>query len=269
MGETSKDLDAAIHKAADLVLGSQHVVGLVGAGMSVESGIPPFRGSGGLWTRCGEPTSLSYQKFINDPGAWWEERRKSEEEPGNPTHELKIAVDAAEPNPGHYALAELERMGLLKCLITQNVDGLHTRAGSVSVAEIHGNRTMLRCLDCGIRLPSDGFPVIDIPPRCRECGGTLKIDTAMFGEPIRPAVLAICVEHAEICDCMLMIGTSGTVHPTASLPMAAKSRGAALIEINPHETSLTPAADLVLCGSSGEILPVLVATIRERHRSAQ
>ena len=178
-------------------------------------------------------------------------------------------MDAAEPNPGHYALAELEKMGLLKCLITQNVDNLHTRAGSLSVAEIHGTRTMLRCLNCGIRLPREGFPVLDIPPRCPECGGTLKIDTVMFGEPIPPDVLAVCVDQAERCDCMLMIGTSGTVHPAASLPMAAKSRGAALVEINPYETSLTPAADLVLCGSSGEILPVLVATIRERQRSTR
>ena len=262
MKELNEDLDAGIQRAAELLITAKHLVALVGAGMSVESGIPPFRGPGGLWTRYGEPTSLSYQGFIRDPAGWWEKRLRDEQEHGNPTYELKIAVDKAGPNPGHYALVELERMGLLKCIITQNVDNLHRRAGSINVAEIHGNRTKLRCLDCSVRLPRDEFLVVEIPPHCPECGGIIKIDTVMFGEPIPRDVLSVCLEQVEMCDCMLMVGTSGTVHPAASLPLAARDRGASLIEINPYETALTPAADLALNGPSGEILPLLVARVR-------
>ena len=171
---------------------------------------------------------------------------RDEEHPGYTTYELKVAVEAASANPGHYGLVELERIGLLEYIITQNVDNLHHTAGSINVAEIHGNRTRLRCLDCGIRLPRDKHPTIDIPPHCPECGGISKIDSVMFGGPIPLDVMAICLEQVEKCDCMLMIGTSGTVRPAASLPLATRDRGAILIEINPHETSLTADADLVL-----------------------
>ena len=258
------ELESGIQHAASLLTVAKHLVALVGAGMSVESGIPPFRGPGGLWTRHGQPVSLDYHRFIEDPAGWWENRLRDEAHPGNTTYELKVAVEAAVPNPGHFALAELERMGLLKHIITQNVDNLHRRAGSVNVAEIHGNRTKLRCMECMVRLPRDEYPVVELPPSCPECGGVMKLDTVMFGEPIPSDVLAICLEQVEKCDCMLMIGTSGTVHPTARMPVAAKERGAVLIEINPSETSLTPAADLVLQGPSGEVLPLLVAGIRRR-----
>ena len=251
-----------IQRAVQVIRGAEYLVALIGAGMSVESGIPPFRGPGGLWTRYGEPTTLSYQQFIEDPAAWWGKRLTDEIQPGNTTYELKIAVDNASPNPGHFALAEMERMGLLKHTITQNVDNLHHRAGSINVAEIHGNRTKLRCLGCRIRLARDEFPIVETPPLCPECGSIIKIDSVMFGEPIPPDVMAVCIDQVEKCDCMLMIGTSGTVRPAASLPLVAGGRGATLIEINPHKTSLTDAADLVLRGTSAEILPLLVAKVK-------
>ena len=263
MIKLTRELEEGIHRAARLILNSIHLVALVGAGMSVESGIPPFRGPGGIWIRYGRPTTLDYRPFIEDPAGWWETRLKDEEAPGNATYELKLAVDGARPNAGHYALVELERLGLLKHIITQNVDNLHRRAGSNNVAEIHGNRTMLRCVGCGLRLPRDEFPIVEIPPRCPRCGETIKIDSVMFGEPIPPDVLALCLRQVEKCDCMLMIGTSGTVRPAASFPIVARGRGASLIEINPHKTPLTPSADILLCGPSGEILPVLVAEVRE------
>ncbi len=263
MTELNGEFAEGVQQAASLILNARHLVALVGAGMSVESGIPPFRGPGGLWTRYGEPTSLGFKQFIQDPAGWWDRRLREEKEEGNPTYELKLAVDRAGPNPGHIALAEMERMGLLKYIITQNVDDLHHRAGSVNVAEIHGNRTKLRCLDCSVRLPRDEFPIVDIPPGCPECGGIIKIDSVMFGEPIPGDVLRVCIEQAQACDCMLMVGTSGTVHPAASLPIAARERGASLIEVNPYETSLTAAAHLLLPGPSGEILPMLVARIKE------
>ena len=205
--ELTQELQQILEQAADLVKRSSHVVALSGAGLSVESGIPPYRGPGGLWTKFGQPPMLSYQEFDQDPKAWWESRIQGEREPGNPIYEMKLAVDRAAPNQGHLALVELKQKGLLKCTVTQNVDNLH-----------------------------------------REAGGVIKMDTVMFGEPIPPSVLQACREQAEQCDCMLLVGTSGTVNPAARLPLLAKEAGAALIEINPEATGLTP---------SGEILPLL------------
>ena len=239
---------------------------MVGAGLSVESGIPPFRGPGGLWTKYGEPPMLAYREFINDPEAWWRNRLDSEEEPGNPVYELKVAVDRAEPNPGHHALVELEQWGLLKHTLTQNVDNLHRKAGSESLLEIHGNRTWLRCLDCGLRFAKEGFSLAELPPKCLECQGILKFDTVMFGEPIPPDVLQACWAQVELCDCMLLLGTSGAVSPAAQMPLVAKRQGASLIEVNPYETKLTPRCDVALAGPSGHILPLLVERLL-RNRS--
>ena len=266
MIELTGELAESIQRASASILAAGHPIALVGAGMSVESGIPPFRGPGGLWTRYREPSSLSYKEFIRDPGAWWQRRLREEREAGNTTYELKLAADRARPNPGHYALVELERMDLLKYVITQNVDNLHRRAGSTKVAEIHGNRTKLRCLGCGIRLARTECTVMssNLPPQCPRCGGILKIDSVMFGEPIPSDVLEICMQQLEKCDCMLMIGTSATVRPAASFPLAARERGATLIEVNPHETPLTSMADVVLKGSSGDVLSTLVARVKEQ-----
>jgi NAD-dependent deacetylase len=205
---------------------------------------------------------LSYQQFMQDPGLWWEQRLQDESRGGGPVYELKVAVDRARPNPGHYALVDLERWGLLKCLITQNVDDLHHRAGSEAVLEIHGNRTWLRCIDCGSRRPREGFEIGDLPPRCPECAGAIKLDTVMFGEPIPPKTLQASWEQARVCDCMLLIGTSGVVNPEARLPLVAKENGASLIEINTEETALTPYCDVTLTGPSGALLPLLAELLR-------
>lgn len=262
MLDITEELHSKLEQVAQLVLDSEYLVVLVGAGLSVESGIPPFRGPGGLWTKYSEPLLLAYHEFVRDPKLWWETRLRDEEEPGNPVHELKVAVDRATPNAGHYALAELEHLSILKHVITQNVDNLHRRAGSVALTEIHGNRTWLRCVECGGRRSRQGFPMAVSPPRCPECGGILKLDTVMFGEPIPPLVLQACCEQVERCDCMLLIGTSGVVNPAAQLPRLARDRGASLVEINPHETALTSMCDLALAGPSGELLPRLVDRVR-------
>ncbi|MDA0263928.1 MAG: hypothetical protein O3A93_06105 [Chloroflexi bacterium] len=262
MVDISPQLSDSIGQAAALLLRSKHAVALAGAGLSVESGIPPFRGPGGLWTKYGEPTNLSYQEFTRDPQEWWEARFRSEDQPGDPVYELKVAVDQAEPNPGHHSLVELERMGLLKSLITQNVDNLHREAGSANLLEIHGNRTILRCVGCGIRQPRDGYHFDSLPPRCLRCGGVIKMDTVMFGEPIPQEVLLSCRYQAETCDCMLLVGTSGTVNPAARLPLVARELGASLIEINLEETSLTRWCDITLSGPSGELLPLLLDRIK-------
>ena len=250
-----------IQRAAALIRSAGYLVALSGAGLSAGSGIPTYRGVGGLWTQHGTPPLLSYQEFAHDPAAWWVRRLAAEEDPSHPVYQMKRAVDAAEPNAGHLALAELEHRGILRCSITQNVDNLHGEAGSRSLLEIHGNRNRLRCLECGLRFPRDGFDLSDVPPLCGECGGILKLDTVMFGEPIPPDVLDSCRDAAERCDCMLLVGTSGTVNPAARLPLLAKERGASLIEVNPESTPLTEWCDIVLQGPADAILPGLLRSI--------
>ncbi len=255
-----------IQQAAALIARARYVVALAGAGLSAGSGIPTYRGAGGLWTQHGTPPLLSYQEFALDPAAWWQKRLAAEVDPSHPVYQMKRAVDRAAPNAGHLALAQLEQRGILRCVITQNVDNLQTVAGSSAVLEIHGNRNRLRCLQCGLRFHrgdfevqlSDSSALANGPPLCGECGGVLKLDTVMFGEPIPPDTLQACREAAERCDCMLLVGTSGTVNPAARLPLVAQERGATLIEVNPEPTSLTPWCDVVLTGLADDILPRLL-----------
>ncbi len=257
-----------IRQAAARISQAHYVVALAGAGLSAGSGIPTYRGPGGLWTQHGAPPLLSYQEFASDPAAWWRARLAAEEDPSHPVYRMKYAVDRAVPNAGHLALAELERRGILRCVITQNVDDLQNVAGSRAVLEIHGNRNRLRCIQCGLRLPRAAYPgpvegtvLSQGPPACGNCGGVLKLDTVMFGEPIPQDTLQACREAAERCDCMLLVGTSGTVNPAARLPLVAKERGAALIEVNPEATSLTPSCDLALVGPADAILPQLLHSL--------
>ena len=269
MGTLPKNESADnIQRAADLIDRASYVVALAGAGLSAGSGIPTYRGEGGLWTQHGTPPLLSYQEFASDPAAWWRKRLAAEDDPSHPVYQMKQAVDRAVPNAGHLALAELERRGILRCVITQNVDDLQNVAGSRAVLEIHGNRNRLRCVECGLRLPRAAYPgpvestaFAQGPPTCANCGGVLKLDTVMFGEPIPQDTLIACREAAERCDCMLLVGTSGTVNPAARLPLVARERGASLIEINPEATSLTPWCDLALAGAADDILPRLLHSI--------
>ena len=260
------ELAGEIKQSAALISRARYVVALAGAGLSAGSGIPTYRGAGGLWTQHGTPPLLSYQEFAADPAAWWQKRLDAEVDPSHPVYQMKQAVDRAVPNAGHLALAELERRGKLRCVITQNVDNLHAAAGSRAVLEIHGNRNRLRCLQCGLRFRrsdfeaqfSDRSSLAIGPPLCGECGGILKLDTVMFGEPIPQDTLQACREAAERCDCMLLVGTSGTVNPAARLPLVAQERGATLVEVNPEPTSLTPWCDVVLTGPADDILPRLL-----------
>ena len=177
--------EMAADAAARIIGASDHVLALVGAGMSAESGIPTFRGTGGLWTKIGEPSMNGYQDLLRDPIVWWRNQLDPESDPART--EFREAIDAAEPNSGHYALVELERMGVLRMTITQNVDNLHTRAGSEKLIEIHGNRTKVRCIGCESRWPREAFDYQRLPPLCPDCGNLVKGDTVMFGEPIRRA----------------------------------------------------------------------------------
>jgi NAD-dependent deacetylase len=250
-------LDAQIAEAAARLAGARHVVALTGAGLSVESGIPPFRGPGGLWTTHGEPPLDGFQRFVRDPAAAWRERL----EPREPwALALRDTLSRAKPNRGHQVLAELERLGALHGVITQNIDDLHRQAGSQAVAEIHGNWRLLRCLGC-VRRFEQGELGVDpqrLPPRCPECGGLVKGDTVQFGEPIPPDVLGRCEEMTRAADCMLVAGTSATVFPAAGFPLEVLRAGGALIEVNPEPSDLTPLATLSLRGPAGVVLDRLL-----------
>jgi NAD-dependent deacetylase len=252
--------EEAVQRAAELLHNARYVVALTGAGISVESGIPPFRGPGGLWTKYGEPPMNGYEVFLRNPKQAWEERLS----PTGPSQIIKETVAAAEPNPGHRAFVALEEMGLLQCLITQNVDNLHRRAGSKNLAEIHGNSTLVRCIRCTLRLPLDDVSLEELPPPCPNplCNGILKVDTVAFGEPIPPDVLERCQQAAARCDCMIVAGTSATVYPAAWFPVQVRDSGGALIEVNLYESELTPLCTVSLRGESGVTMPRIVEAVQ-------
>ncbi len=258
MDSAYSELDSLIERATELILSADYVVTLTGAGVSVESGIRPFRGAGGLWTERGEPSMDGWARFNSDPKAYWDRRMDPKRRGG-----LGRSLYEAEPNPGHVALAEMEGMGLVKALITQNIDNLHIEAVSVNVLEIHGNSKKLRCIECNARFPREGFDLSVLPPRCPGCGGVVKGDTVMFGEPIPSDVLERCFEESNRSDCMLVVGTSAVVTPAASLPLIVKRNGGVLIEVNPHRTELSNVCDVCIRAISGESLLLLVDEIRE------
>jgi NAD-dependent deacetylase len=254
------DLEIAIAHATDALMRARYVIALTGAGLSVESGIPPFRGPGGLWTKHGEPPMNGYERFLADPKKAWEDRIA----PRGPMRELWDALAAARPNPGHVALADLEGLGIVKALVTQNVDDLHRQAGSKRLLEIHGNATIIRCLQCVARFPQAEIPLETLPPRCPKCAGLLKSDTVSFGEPIPPDVLMRCQHEAERADCVVVAGTSASVYPAAQFPVDVHARGGTLIEVNPHPSDITGLCAISLRAESGVVLPQLVERVRAR-----
>ena len=253
------DLESAVDEAARIIVNARYLTALTGAGLSVESGIPPFRGPGGLWTKHGEPPMNGYQRFLADPRRAWEDRLN----PRGPMRELWETLRRARPNPGHQALAKLEERGVLRCLITQNVDDLHGAAGSRALAEIHGNYTLTRCIECVRRVAAESVPLDELPPRCAACGGILKSDTVSFGEPIPTDVLLRCEEEAEQSDCMIVVGTSATVYPAAQFPLSILERGGCLIEVNLYESEITRFCAVSLRAAAGEALPRLVDRIEQ------
>lgn len=265
MTEFDDELRRKIDTAGELLVKSKYVVGLTGAGVSVESGIRPFRGPGGLWTEYGEPPMDGYQRFLADPKREWEKLVRREGYLGG----VYEAFESASPNPGHYALAELERLGVLKYLITQNVDNFHRAAGNKNLAEIHGNFFLVRCITCNSRYPQEEISLDKLPPSCPNCGGIIKIDTVMFGEPIPPDVLSICQREVEICDCMLSAGTSAFVYPAAGFPWIVKGSGGGLVEVDLYETGITYLCDVSLRGKSAEILPELVKSVKSKKGIAE
>lgn len=233
-----------------MIISFRYVVALTGAGISVESGIPAFRGSQGLWSKY-DPMEFGHiDTFISSPHKVW-----------NVMKEFGTIFDRAKPNPAHNALAELEKLGYLKCIVTQNVDNLHQDAGSKVVIEYHGNARRLICLSCGKKYRRSEISLNVLPPTCI-CSGILKPDVVFFGEPIPKDARMEAERQARICDLMLVIGTSALVVPASYLPIMAKENGATLIEINPEETSLTRTiADYSIRKSATVVLPSIVKAI--------
>jgi NAD-dependent deacetylase len=258
----SPELAEQIARAAGLVVRASSVVALTGAGLSVESGIPPFRGPGGLWTKYGEPPLDGYQRFLRDPSKAWRDRL-SPREPW--AQALAETLGSAKPNAGHRALAELEAIGRCDAIITQNIDDLHRQAGARCLIEIHGNHKLLRCLGCVARFGAGELEIDPerLPPRCPRCGGIVKGDTVHFGEPIPADVLRRCHQVVEQADCMLVVGTSATVYPAAEFPLDVLRRGGSLIEVNPEPSELSELALLSLRGPAGAVLARLVERVSE------
>lgn len=227
---------------------AQSVVALTGSGISAESGVPTFRDAQtGMWAQYDPQQLATPEAFMQNPDLvwqWYEWRRN--------------LVGKAEPNPGHYALAELERSVPNFTLATQNVDGLHRRAGSESVLELHGNIMRTICSAERIEAEPSGD---ETPPPCPNCGSPLRPDVVWFGEMLPEGVMEAAAEAARNCDVFLSVGTSSLVYPAASLPYEALSAGATVVEINPEETPLTTRADYVLAGKAGEISPALAASM--------
>ncbi|MCU0591986.1 MAG: NAD-dependent deacylase [Desulfobacterales bacterium] len=234
---------------AELILRQQPCVALTGAGISAESGIPTFRSKGGLWEKFDPTVYASIDVFRQDPSKYWSIRG-----------EFIRNYDAYQPNSGHRALAELERMGLLRHVITQNIDGLHRKAGSQNVTEIHGSLREILCTGCGREYQAPHIPE-GMPPRCA-CGGVLKPNTVLFGESLPPHALETAWRESGASGVMLVIGTSAMVQPAASLPFIAREHGAAVVEVNIEKAFSN--ADYFLEGRAGTVLPELVSEVRKK-----
>lgn len=214
-------------KAAEAIRSARRAVGFTGAGISVESGIPPFRGEGGLWNRY-DPALLQLDHFLSSPDSSWKVIREI----------FYNFFGTAVPNAAHRGLAELERLGLLKAgVITQNIDNLHREAGSRTVHEFHGTAGRMICLSCREKRPSGEVDLQRLPPTCPDCGGLLKPDFIFFGEGIPEDVSAASFREAEDADLFILVGTTGEVMPACLIPSLAKQNGATVIEINVETTN--------------------------------
>jgi len=247
------NMDDLIKQAAEDLAAAGKVTALTGAGISTESGIPPFRGKGGLWERF-DPMEIAHiDALMRDPAKVWTILVK----------EMKAIMDTANPNDGHKGLAKLEEMGKLKTIITQNIDGLHQAAGNSDVIEFHGTFAWQRCMDCSRKYETRKVDVSEIPPRC-SCGGVLRPDAVFFGEMIPQDAMWRSRQIASDCDLMLVVGTSAVVHPAALMPVIAKESGAKVVEINPERTPLTDdISDYLIMGAAGDVMNRLIAELEK------
>lgn len=245
-------MDENLALAAEKIKKSTHTIAFTGAGISVESGIPPFRGSDGLWSKY-DPEILEINYFMKNGEICWKYIRE-------------IFYDffgKASPNPAHTALAEMEQMGMLQAVITQNIDNLHQIAGSKTVHEFHGNSSRLVCPQCGTVYPASGSLLATLPPRCSHDHQILKPDFVFFGEGIPTEAWNLSFENAALCEVCLVIGSTGEVVPASYVPRKASETGAFVIEINPEKSEFTGSiTDLWLKGKAGEVMPLLMNALK-------
>ncbi|MGB9700203.1 MAG: SIR2 family NAD-dependent protein deacylase [Thermodesulfobacteriota bacterium] len=239
-----------IKKTARAIRQSQRTVALTGAGISVESGIPDFRGAGGLWEKYDPREYATIEAFLKNPQKVWAMLL-----------EVGSLLEKSRPNQAHLALAKLEELGYLKAIITQNIDNLHQAAGSKRVIEFHGNGQEFICLDCRKKYSRQEINFDILPPRCR-CYGLIKPNIVFFGEPIPWEALQEARVEAGSCDLMLVIGTSAVVSPACDLPVMAKLAGATVVEVNLEPTPLTGRiSHWLLQGSASQIMAYILQEV--------
>ncbi len=240
----------SIDCAANMIANAKYLIALSGSGISKESNVPTFRGEDGLWNEYDVMELATPQAFANNPTLVWE------------WYSWRQGLIAScEPNPAHRTLAKWESNNLLKCLITQNVDGLHSRAGSNNILEVHGNLWKLKCSSCEHRdfLNSPA----EVAPKCPMCESFLRPDVVWFGEQLNPCILSDVYTQLEKSEICIVIGTSALIQPAASFPLIVKQRGGTIIEVNIEPTPLTSYADIHLQGKAGEIMPTLNSLLLE------
>ena len=242
------------HRFSELLLKSRYAVALTGAGISVESGIPDFRGKNGFWTKY-DPFEYGHiDSFRANPAKVWKMLM-----------EMGALVEGVNPNEAHLALGELEKLGIIKMVITQNVDSLHQRGGSSNVVEFHGSFRRMHCDNCQKPFLRADISLVRLPPLC-SCGGPIRPDVVLFGEEIPPEAYSIAFDAAEKCDLMVIVGTSATVAPASKLPLIAKSRGAHVLEINPVASELSDRiTELHIMESAAVALRNIMKIVRSMH----
>jgi NAD-dependent deacetylase len=247
-------IESALDLAAAMLRQARSAIAFTGAGISVESGIPHFRGEGGLWTKFDPYKVAHIDTFRKDPAQYW-------------TYSLEHRRTDAEPNPGHRALVDLERGGHLRAVVTQNTDGLHQKAGSGDVIELHGSSHNVVCLDCDARFPRAEIDQLNrehCPPSCPLCGGKfLKPSVVLFGEALPQSALRQAQLLAMAADVVLIVGSSLQVYPAAGIPRLARQHGAELCIINAEPTPYDDVAAAVIHGKAGEVLPAVVRRIAQ------
>ena len=247
----------SINKAAELLINSKNAVVLTGAGISTESGIPDFRGESGIWAKYKPEIYGSIQSFLNDPSKFWKM-----------AEDIAPTLFNAEPNAGHYAIAALEKMNIVKAIITQNVDELHQKAGSIIVYEVHGNINRFSCLGCRASYNKQQLlrkmkKEKKKPPLCNFCAAPLKPSVVLFGENLPNFEKYISIDLAKKTDVMLIAGSSLSVAPVCDLPLYTVSEGGKLIIINDEPTYLDERAEIVINNKTGTILPLIVEEIKK------
>lgn len=252
-----QDLETLVERLASLIIGARRMIVFTGAGISTESGIPDFRSPGGIWERF-DPDDFTYQKFMTSPEArrkQWQLMREG-------------LITEAQPNPAHYAVAELDRLGKLDCVITQNIDYLHQKAGvpDEKVFELHGNNNWIKCMSCGRRYP---YPKVkarllagEEMPDCESCHGILKPEVVFFGESLPVDALEQASVHARNSDLCIVIGSTLVVYPAAYMPAYAVNSGARLAIINISPTPMDHQATVLINGKAGEVMARVVARVK-------